>query len=229
MKHICFGDITKCKKKYLGGTTANVAGSSTNIFLSRLWSKPITLKIQNRGDKLPLQNKMYYRMKAILKSSTIWRKYLGINAYRPPFENKQLIFEMKAPMLEMLKIECEFEPKQVIVGQTVEVYVSVKNKQNGFLRSGLRSIYKSQSRLENKYQNIDVILTPIGNGNGNEENIGLEPIKNTVQIRKRDIINSVNKIQQVVNLRFYLLENNAFHLKLLVLVKHIIKIKTRVC
>ena len=193
IKNICFGDIKKCKNKYLGGTTANIAGSSTNLFLSRSWSKPITLKIQNRFDKLPLQNKMFYKMKATFKSSTIWRKYLGFS-YQPPFIQNQLIFDLKASQIEMLKIECEFEPKQVIVGQTVEIYISVKNKQNGFLRSGLRSLYRSESKLQSVYQNIDVMLIPIGNGNGDQDKIGLEPIKNIVQIRKRD--NSLNNIRK---------------------------------
>ena len=189
MKHICWGDIEKCKKLYSGGTTANIAGSTTNSFLSKSWSKSVTLKLQNRHDKLPLQDKMYYKMKAVLKSSTIWRRYLGINAYYPPFQQKQLIFNLKAPMMEMLQLECEFEPKQVMVGQNVEVFVSVKNKQNGFRRAKLKAIYKSESRLESEHQQIDVILTPVGNGNGNSDNIGLEPIKNVVQIRKRGLIN----------------------------------------
>eukprot|EP01083_Nonionella_stella_P099444 279611_1 len=187
MKNICFGDITTCKNKYYGGTTAHIAGSSTNRFVGRSWSKRVTLKIQNRGDKRPLQSKMYYKMKGTFVSSSIWRRYLGFS-YQPPFVENEFVFDMKAPSVEMLEIDCEFEPKQVTVGQTVEVYISVKNKQNGFRRAGLRSAFKSNARLSHEYQNIDVVLTPIGSGNGESSNIGLEPIKNIIQIRKRSAL-----------------------------------------
>lgn len=186
VKNICWGDRQACRVKYgPPEKTAIHAGSGTNVFIGKLWTKKITLKVINKKNKRPLEPNMYYKINANFDSSTVWRKYLGFNT-NPTFGKiKKRTFFLQAPKFTKLGLDIDFEPKNVIVGQVLTVWIVPKNKESGFYRSKfwkakLQSA-KSSTNIENEWQNVDIIVSPIGNGRS--KNIGLQPIKNIVQIR----------------------------------------------
>ena len=64
---------------------------------------------------------------------------------------------MRGPTFEKLRLDIGFDPKQPVPGQKLKIIIGVKNRNNAFKKAGLSAIFKSGSKLDNEYQNVDVI------------------------------------------------------------------------
>ena len=202
MRGFCWGHIDGCNREYAasGQPTAYMAGSSRNRFIDTAWTKTVTLKLQNKATGKPLTSEMIYKVRADFASSSIWRQFLGFSAEPGMGAQNMRIFEVMAPEVQPIGLSAKWEgpngEDQVAIGQTVECFVRVENKQNEFRMNKLSSVFsavKADSFLAHSAQNVDVRMIPVGNGKGKEDSIGLEVIKDTVQIVKEKILTKRSK------------------------------------
>ena len=204
---ICWGNQQACDKYYTNKDAVVITGTTKRSFGK--WSKRATIKITNKIDKKPLGSRGVYKMKAEIKQAGLWRKNNGWSNNIKDTDDyiRELIFV--APETQKIKLTATFKPYNGMVGD--DVFVDIKTDvQQSFDYAGIGSLvsrakgavataaaneYKHKWGLSSEWQEIDVIITPIGSGDSSSK-IGLQTLNNRVALRKSKTSRTVNALIQ---------------------------------